>query len=129
MMNLSGIEPTEYNVLVDVHEIEDKVGSILLADDTKTRKQAMATKGTLVAVSPLAFTYETWPEGARVPQVGDTVVMTKAAGVMVEGADGKEYRLLKDKDIAAVMETNSFAMRVVDLDKDIATLNAEARNE
>lgn len=107
--NPSGISPTEYNVLVKKHEVQKKIGSIVLADDTIDRKQAMATKATIVAVSPLAFTYERWPEGARQPQVGDTVYFTKAAGVDVEGVDGETYRLLKDKDIGAILNVKEAA--------------------
>ncbi|KCZ47769.1 hypothetical protein [Hyphomonas sp. CY54-11-8] len=124
MQNTSGISPTEYNVLVHRHEVETTTkGGIVLADTTLDRKQAMATKGTLIDVSPLAFTYERWPEGTRKPQIGDTVVITKAAGVDVEGEDGKTYRLLKDKDIAAVIlpAHNTIA----GLEADIAEANAE----
>lgn len=122
MANTSGISPTEYNVIVKVMEIEEKSkGGIILADDTKARRQAMATRAELVAVSPLAFTYENWPEGSVPPKVGDTVIITKAAGVEVEGLDGKVYKMLKDKDIGAVLRD-----RLADLDADIATLNKEA---
>lgn len=127
MTNPSGISPTEYNVLVLKHEVETTTkGGIVLADTTLDRKQAMATKGTLVNVSPLAFTYENWPEGTRKPQIGDTVVITKAAGVDVEGEDGKTYRLLKDKDICAVVEDITAKLKA--LDDDIAAANKEAAN-
>lgn len=125
MQNTSGISPTEYNVLVKRHEVETTTkGGIVLADSTLDRKNAMATKGTLIAVSPLAFTYERWPEGARIPAAGDTVVITKAAGVDVEGEDGETYRLLKDKDIAAVV--TPLHNTVAGLEADIARENAEA---
>lgn len=131
--NPSGIWPTEYNVLVKPDEIDEKIGNIIMADETRDRKQAMATRGTLVAVSDLAFTYESWPEGARIPQVGDTVIITKAAGVAVDGEDGETYRLLKDKDVAAVVDVNQQPPkpyydydRRAALDADIAEANREA---
>ena len=127
MASTSGINPTEYNVLVEPEKVEEKSrGGILLSDATLDRKQAFAVRGKLLAVSPLAFTYERWPEGTRKPQVGDTVIMTKAAGVMVEGLDGKEYRLLKDKDVAATL--GDIAARHADLDRDIAEANRETAN-
>jgi len=127
MASTSGINPTEYNVLVEPEKVEESSrGGVLLAASTLDRKQAFAIRGKLMAVSPLAFSYEVWPEGTRRPQIGDTVIMTKAAGVIVEGLDGKEYRLLKDKDIAAVL--GGFEARLADLDSEIASLNKEPSN-
>ena len=125
--NPSGISPTEYNVLVKPEKIDDKTkGGVLLADTTLDRKQAFMTKGVLVAVSPLAFTYERFPEGHPPPKVGDTVIFTKAAGVSVEGVDGAEYKLLKDKDIGAVITPVLRSLK--ELDADILSLNREAAN-
>jgi len=59
-------------------------------------------KGVLVAISPLAFTYDDW-KGANPPKVGDEVLFAKYAGAVVDGKDGKKYRLTNDKDIAAVL--------------------------
>lgn len=126
MQNPSGINPTEYNVLVKQHDIGEKIGSVYIADTTKDRKQAMATRATLVAVSPLAFSYDRWPEGTRLPEVGDTVIITKAAGVSVEGEDGATYRLIKDKDIAAVVGVSGYT--VADLNAEIVALNVEAQD-
>lgn len=120
-MNTSGIDPTEFNVLVLPDAVGDKIGSFYIPDEVKDRKQAMATKGTMVAVSPLAFTYENWPEGARKPREGDSVIIAKGSGVLVEGADGQSYRLVKDKDICAVVRD-----RLKSLDADIAEANREA---
>lgn len=137
--NPSGIHPTEYNVLVKVEAVQEVTsGGVILADETKDRKQAFWTRGHIVAVSPLAFTYERWPEGSRVPQVGDNVLITKAAGNVVEGVDGEEYKLIKDKDInavigdpvgktiSAVAGTDLTGGPFEALDADIAALNAEA---
>jgi chaperonin GroES len=120
-MNFSGIEPTEFNCLVQPEDVGDKIGNILIADETKERKQATATRGTLIAVSPVAFTYEEWPKGATPPRVGDTVIIAKGSGVLVEGLDGKMYRLVKDKDVCAVIRD-----RLKALDADIAEANREA---
>lgn len=124
MTNQSGISPTEYNVLVKPEKVEEKTaGGVIMVDTTLDRKQAFETRGVLIAVSPLAFTYETWPEGTRIPQVGDRVITTKAAGVVVKGEDGEDYRLLKDKDICAVVE--DMAAKLKALDEDIADANKE----
>lgn len=104
MRNTSGIEPTEFNVLVLPDAVEERTaGGIIKPQDTREREQAAAIKGCIVAVSPLAFTYETWPDHARRPKAGDRVLIAKYAGLTVEGADGKHYRVLKDKDVAALL--------------------------
>jgi len=94
-----GIWLSEYAVLVKPDEVEEKIGSIFIPDEHKERLQYASTSGWLVEVSPVAFSYEVWPEGARLPQVGDHVIFPKYAGTDVEGKDGVNYRLLSDKDI------------------------------
>jgi co-chaperonin GroES (HSP10) len=60
-------------------------------------------EGTLVAVSPLAFNYDDWPEGAQKPRVGDRVLFSKYNATEILGADGRKYWIMKDRSIAAVM--------------------------
>ncbi len=103
MKNESGILPTEYKVLISPVEVDQKTrGGIIIPDETKDRDQFAQMKGTLVAVSPLAFTYDDWKNGSP-PKPGDTVLFAKYAGAVVDGKDGKKYRLTNDKDIAAVL--------------------------
>lgn len=103
-LNTSGIWPTEFNVLVLQKKTEDKIGSIYLPDTSKEREQYAEMEGTLIACSPLAFTFERWPEGARKPQAGDKVIIAKYSGTRVVGKDGQTYLLTKDKDISAIRE-------------------------
>jgi co-chaperonin GroES (HSP10) len=100
----AGLTPVEFNVLVVPETVETKTaGGIFLPDQKKETDQLAATKGRIVAASVLAFTYETWPEGARKPAVGDVVWFARYGGTLVTGEDGREYRLLKDKDVAAIV--------------------------
>ena len=106
-LNMSGIDPIEYKVLVRPvevsKEIELKGGfKLIRPDELHEREQHAAMEGKILAVSPFAFTYEEWPEGARKPQVGDTAVFARYGGTLVKGADGIDYRLLNDKDIMAL---------------------------
>lgn len=100
-----GIKPSEYNVLVAPEDTEElTAGGIILPASTKETNDIATVFGRLVAVSPHAFSYAiAWPVGSM-PKVGDAVVFAKYAGNLILGADGREYRLCKDKDIAAVME-------------------------
>jgi chaperonin GroES len=103
MENTSGILPTEYKVLIAPVEVDQKTkGGIIIPDETKERDQFAQMRGVLVAVSPLAFTYDDWKD-AKPPKVGDEVLFAKYAGAVVDGKDGKKYRLTNDKDIAAVL--------------------------
>ena len=99
-----GIAPMEYNCLVAPESAETKTaGGIILLDKTAETEALASQKGRLVALSPHAFSYAEWPEGARKPEVGDAVLFAKYAGGLIDGSDKREYRVLKDKDIIAVL--------------------------
>lgn len=104
-MNTSGIKPIEFNVLVKVKEVRTQTaGGIHIPDEVVDRDQMAEMEGEIVDISPLAFSYEEWPKGSRVPCVGERIVFTKYAGAVLDGKDGNKYRLVKDKDIAAILE-------------------------
>ena len=100
----AGIKPSEYNVLIAPEDTEEvTAGGIILTQTAKEMNDLSAMRGRLVAVSPHAFTYATgWPDGSM-PKAGDAVLFAKYAGTLVKGEDGKEYRLCKDKDVAAII--------------------------
>lgn len=100
----AGIAPMEYNVLVAPEDTEEITkGGIILTQSAKETNDLAAQRGRLIAASPLAFSYAEWPEDARKPGVGDAVVFAKYAGTLFKGRDGKEYRIVKDKDVVAVV--------------------------
>lgn len=104
-MNTSGIKPIEFNVLVKQDAVQEKTeGGLFLAEESKDRERHAETRGVLVAVSPMAFTYDDWPEGEEPPKPGAKVIFARHAGTFVEGVDGEEYRVLKDKDVVGVIE-------------------------
>jgi co-chaperonin GroES (HSP10) len=97
-----GLDPIEFNVIIDQDPVEETTkGGLILIDQEKQKHQT--TRGSIVAVSPLAFTYEEWPDGARKPAVGDRVAFAQHTGAFIDGQDGKKYRVVKDKDILAVL--------------------------
>lgn len=103
MQNESGLSPVEYNVVVRMDDVEKKTpGGIFLPDSKTDRDKLAADEGTLVAVSPLAFTYADWPEGCEPPKVGDRILMAQFDGRVWE-KHGKTYRLIKDKSVIAVV--------------------------
>jgi len=106
MRNDSGITPTEFKVLIAPIEVEEKTkGGIIIPDATKERDQFAQMEGVLVAVSPLAFSYANSAEWGQhdPPQPGDRVLFAKYSGAVVKGRDGKDYRIVNDKDICAVL--------------------------
>jgi chaperonin GroES len=109
MDNKTGIHPTEYRVLVEPKAVEEKTaGGIIIPDMTKDSEKYAQVEGTIIAASPLAFTYATAAEweaaNAKPPKPGDRVLHAKYAGVRVKGKDGKEYLLVNDKDLTATIE-------------------------
>lgn len=103
-----GIRPIEYNVIVaPAPATEDKkIGSIFIPDDSKETLDLAMQVGRIVAQSPLAYGYEHWPDDSLKPQIGEIVWFARYGGKEFTGADGKTYRILKDRDIGAVIEAD-----------------------
>ncbi len=101
-----GLRPVEYNVIIAPAVLSELTqGGILLADLTREREGDAMQIGRLISISPLAFNFDRWPADAeRPPKPGDLIWYAKFAGAPLEGADGREYRMCKDKDICAVIE-------------------------
>ncbi len=105
MSNESGLSPVEFNVVVRMDPVEEVTkGGIILTQQKTDRDKLAADEGTLVAVSPLAFSYADWPEGSVVPKVGDRVLMAQFDGRIWERG-GVTYRLIKDKSVIAVLDS------------------------
>ena len=104
-----GLRPTEYNVIVAPARVAKTVGAsaALLAPDEYVETAEMAMQvGRIVAMSPLAFNYDAWKDNEALrPKVGDIIWYARYAGALIECAfDGQMYRMVKDKDVAAVIE-------------------------
>ncbi len=97
--NTSGIKAMGYNLLIRPEEIGEKIGSIILTVEYRDRSQVSATKGTVVDVSPTAFTFV---EGCPTVKPGDEVLFPRHSAMIVDGEDEERYFIIKDKDIAAV---------------------------
>jgi len=107
-LNVSGIWPVEYKILIlpeDIEETDERIKSakaagIQLIEQTSEREAMKQVKGRLIAAGGNAF--EDWK--GQVPESGDMIWFAKHAGYVVKGDDGKEYRLCNDKDVAAIIE-------------------------
>lgn len=114
MKNPSGILPTEFKVLILPDQASDKftlpdgrASSLVKPDDVKDKDSFAQQDGTIIAVSGLAFSYAAQSEwdsaGQKKPAAGDRVSYARYAGALKKGKDGKDYRIVNDKDIFAVL--------------------------
>lgn len=108
MSNDSGLLPVEFYCVVELDPQEQKTaGGIILLDNVKDKDKLSAVEGTLVAISPLAFTYDQWPDGARKPVIGDRVLFKRYDGWLHDrnvGGIERSFRLLCDKSIVAIVQ-------------------------
>jgi len=101
-----GIEPVEFNVILILApppKVAGRNATILLPDGVAERMSNAAQVARIIAQSPIAYSYEAWPEGSRKPRPGDVVWFPRYAGGLFTGLDGREYRIVKDKDIAGIV--------------------------
>lgn len=106
-----GFYPVEYNVVIAPEVMETTTRSgLIIPESAKEKQDAAQVWGLLVSLSPLANDFASYPEGFA-PRAGDIVLYAKYGGTLVTGDDGREYRVLKDKDIALVrVNSNSLAL-------------------
>jgi co-chaperonin GroES (HSP10) len=99
-----GLRPTEFNVIVALAKMPKQIGSIHLPDEVQENMGLAMQVARIVAVSPLAFNYAEWPPNAQKPEPGDIAWIGRFAGGEFEGRDGNMYRIIKDRDVGAVIE-------------------------
>ena len=106
-LNTSGFEPLDMRVLVLPDPIEETTAGGIIIPLAKAERDKFAQQlGTLIAVGENA-----WEEAASRsphftrPQPGERIVFSRYGGVLIEGKDGKEYRMMNDEDcVARVIE-------------------------
>lgn len=97
--NTSGIWPVEFKCLVLPDEVaKASAGGIQFTLDVVDKEQQGQVKGVLIAAGASAF--EDW--AGRKVSVGTRIYFAKYAGIYVKGDDGRQYRIINDKDIMAV---------------------------
>lgn len=95
--NKSGLKQLcEYKCLVLPDPVEEKTAGGLYKPDTiRDREKYQMTKATFVLRSERAF--RDW--GGYIPEPGDRVLVSVYAGSFIKGDDGKDYKLVTDKDV------------------------------
>lgn len=104
-MNQMGILPAGHRLLVLPDEEVESLGSglIEIPESIKERYHLVQTKGKLVAIGSTC-----WPDQEPWAAVGDTVMFAKYAGLVVKGLDDKQYRLINDDDLIAIVDPAIF---------------------
>ncbi|NYD88759.1 co-chaperone GroES [Sphingomonas melonis] len=101
-----GIKPVEYYVLIAPETTEERTAGGIYIPQAKRETDEIATqRGRIVAQSPLAWGFA--DGDAHRGKVGDVVLFGRYAGSLIEGVDGKTYRLCRDKDVAGIYEENA----------------------
>ena len=97
-INTSGISPLGFAVLVQTYEPEMKSSVIQIPDHVRNQMQSADQRAIVIEVGPHAWSDESVPRA----HPGDRVLITKYAGYVTnQTADGKQYRLINDRDIFA----------------------------
>lgn len=103
-----GIRPVEYYVLIAPEEVEERTAGGIYIPQAKRETDDIATqRGRIVAQSPLAWTFADGDEHRG--NVGDVVLFGRYAGSLIEGQDGRTYRICRDKDVAGIFTEKSDA--------------------
>lgn len=102
--NPSGIRPVEFKVVVYPKPVQEVTAGGIHLPPVKVDTDKYATQeATIVAIADKAFSEaDIW--GSNPPKVGDVVLFAKYAGLLRKGKDDKDYRVLNDKDVCAVLE-------------------------
>jgi co-chaperonin GroES (HSP10) len=110
-MNQSGLRPLGRAVLCRPYEPEFNRSKIVIPETVRERSLMNETRATVLDIGP-----EAWAGGLSRAKIGDKVLISKWAGVIVHGTlDGQPYRMCNDEDIFCAIESEDLAeVRVED---------------
>lgn len=104
--NESGYQPLDDKCLVLMDEHASINSGGIYIPDQFTERQTMASEtGVIVALGPAAFVYDDEVRRKWVghkPEPGDRVYVSRYAGQLLQGVDGRTYRLMSQSCIGAV---------------------------
>jgi co-chaperonin GroES (HSP10) len=102
--NKSGLVPCGHAVLVQPYEPEKPGSFIVMPDSIKERNLMVEMRAVVIEAGPEAWIEEKVPRAMP----GDKVLIAKYAGHLATGtADGKQYRLVNDRDIFCQIEVET----------------------
>lgn len=99
-----GLRATGFALVVAIEAADEASrGGIIIPQGVRDKEEIVQQRGRIVDMSPAAFDFATFPPEA-IPQVGSAILFAKLAGFRAEGADGRHYRILQDRDVACIIE-------------------------
>jgi hypothetical protein len=106
MINKSGLHPQGVAILLEPYEPEVKIWSdtLVIPDSVRESLQVLENRQVVVEVGPSAWADEPTPRA--VP--GDVVMITKHAGFVSTGADGKLYRMVNAREVFCKIDVKAF---------------------
>lgn len=109
-MNAAQIRPIGDQILILPDQVEQTTASgiQIMSDKEMDRLELGQTEGVVVEiakglVNPVFFDTNDVKTSLEFA-VGDRVIFAKFSGLLMDGADGKRYRLVERKDIKGVFE-------------------------
>ena len=121
VVNESGLEPLGHALLCEPYEPELKGTRVVIPDTVREATRSREMRAVVIAVGP-----DAWPDVTRRAEPGDKVLISKYAGVIVEGPlDGRKYRIVNDEDIFCKITAESWEQ--VRLSDPIAQVRAERK--
>lgn len=99
-LNLSGVHPKGHAVLGLPYQPPKKDSLIVLPDNVRERTQMLEDKLLVIDFGAACWIDEPEKRAER----GDLVLIPYLAGRMVKGKDGKQYRMINDKDVIATVD-------------------------
>ena len=106
MENKSGLHPQGHAILLLPYEPEVKVWSdtLIIPDAVRESLQVLENRQVVVEIGPSAWSDEAAPRA----KVGDVVMITKHAGFVATGADGKLYRFVNGREVFCRIDSEAF---------------------
>ena len=101
-MNNSGIVAAGNKILVEPEEVEEVTeGGIVLSHDVLEMDRINRFYGRVVSIGCCAWEDYEGPDWCR---EGDRICWSRHSGMAMTGKDKKEYILMNDRDVCAVIE-------------------------
>jgi co-chaperonin GroES (HSP10) len=112
-VNAAKIRPIGDQILILPDQVEQTTSSgiQIMSDKEMDRLELGQTEGVVVAIAKGLTEHEFFSASeVKVSlefALGDRVIFAKFAGLLMDGADGKRYRLIERKDIKGVFENDN----------------------
>lgn len=99
MKNHSGIVPVGHRVLILPEQVETTTKSGIIVTTDEKREALAQMYGIVVAIGKECYS----DKETRWCSVGDRVSFAKYSGLVYKGVDGKDYRVINDLDVVALV--------------------------